>query len=470
MAQEDRSSVLFTQEGTPAVSQLVPLSLQHVVAAVVGIITPAIIVANAFGLDQADRSLLIQVSLVMAGVLSLLQSHPLFGFLGSGLPVFMGAAFAYVPTLTAVAGMGGIGAIFGAQVIGGIVAVVFGLFFKYIRRLFPPVVTGTVVFSIGLSLYTVAVGYMAGGAGSADFGSARNWLVAIVTLVACVAFANFGKGVLKLGSLLWGLMVGYGLSLALGMVSFDGLGQEAWFALPTFMPFALEFQPAAIASLSIVFVVGAVQIVGDLNGACAGALDRAPTEREVTGAILSQGLLSVVGSFFGALPTGTYSQNIGIVNQNKVINKKVMVCACLIMLCAGLMPKVAFVLSGIPKAVIGGATINVFATITMTGIRLLTKDGLSQRTASVAGLSVALGMGIALTGGALAGPGMPEWVQGVLGSSSLVVTTLTAIMLNLALPGREGVAPEPAAQAPAEERDGDKGGLAPGGPGLAAGA
>lgn len=155
MTQEDRSSVLFTQEGTPQISQLIPLSLQHVVAAVVGIITSAIIVA-----------------------------------------------------------------------------VVFGLFFKYIRRLFPPVVTGTVVLSIGLSLYTVAVGYMAGGAGAEDFGSARNWLVALVTLVACVAFANFGKGVLKLGSLLWGLLVGYGASLALGMVSFDGLAQEAWVALP----------------------------------------------------------------------------------------------------------------------------------------------------------------------------------------------------------------------------------------------
>lgn len=466
MAQEDRSSVLFTQEGTPSISQLIPLSLQHVVAAVVGIITPAIIVANAFGLDQADRSLLIQASLVMAGVLSLIQSHPLVGFLGSGLPVFMGAAFAYVPTLTAVAGMGGIGAIFGAQVIGGIVAVAFGLFFKYIRRLFPPVVTGTVVLSIGLSLYTVAVGYMAGGTGAEDFGGARNWLVALVTLVACVGFANFGKGVLKLGSLLWGLLVGYAVSLALGMVSFDGLAGEAWFALPTFMPFALEFQPAAIASLSIVFVVGAVQIVGDLNGACAGALDREPAEREVTGAILSQGVLSVVGSFFGALPTGTYSQNIGIVNQNKVINKKVMVTACLIMLCAGLMPKVAFVLSGIPKAVIGGATINVFATITMTGVRLLTKDGLPQRTASIAGLSIALGMGIALTSGALAGPGMPVWVQSVLGSSSLVVTTLTAIVLNLVLPGREsvgaGIAAEPEGECPA--------GDAPAGPGLAAGA
>lgn len=466
MTQEDRSSVLFTQEGTPQISQLIPLSLQHVVAAVVGIITPAIIVANAFGLSQADRSLLIQASLVMAGVLSLLQSHPLFGRLGSGLPVFMGAAFAFVPTLTSVAGMGGIGAIFGAQIIGGIVAVVFGLFFKYIRRLFPPVVTGTVVLSIGLSLYTVAVGYMAGGAGAEDFGSARNWLVALVTLVACVAFANFGKGVLKLGSLLWGLLVGYGASLALGMVSFDGLAQDAWVALPALLPFPLEFHPAAIASLSIVFIVGAVQIVGDLNGACAGALDRAPTEREVTGAILSQGALTVIGSLFGALPTGTYSQNIGIVNQNKVINRSVMVCACLIMLCAGLMPKVAFVLSGIPKAVIGGATINVFATITMTGVRLLTKDGLPQRTASIAGLSIALGMGIALTSGALAGPGMPEWIQSVLGSSSLVVTTLTAIALNLVLPGREEAVPDAKEEATPVEREG----IAPHGPGLAAGA
>ena len=353
------------------------------VAAVVGIITPGIIVANTCGLSGDERTMLIQVALVMAGIVTLLQAFPLFGRLGSGLPIIMGASFAYVPTLVSIGGEFGIGAILGAELAGGVVSFLFGLFLKQIRKLFPPVVTGTVVFCIGLSLYTVAIGYMAGGSGSENFGS---------------------------------------------------VASAGWFELPRVVPFELTFVPSAIASLAIVFVVASVQAIGDFSGASMGGMDREPTDGELSGGLISQGVVTMLGAFFGALPTSTYGQNVGIVTQTRVINRKVFAAAAIILALAGLMPKFAAVLSGIPQAVIGGATVNVFATITMTGIRILSQGGLTPRKSAIAGLSVALGMGIALTDGALAGPGMPAWISMVFGDSAVTIAALVAIVLNLALP------------------------------------
>lgn len=280
MSDNHGTSVLFQQEGTPTPQELIPLALQHVVAAVVGIITPGIIVANTCGLSGDERTMLIQVALVMAGIVTLLQAFPLFGRLGSGLPIIMGASFAYVPTLVSIGGEFGIGAILGAELAGGVVSFLFGLFLKQIRKLFPPVVTGTVVFCIGLSLYTVAIGYMAGGSGSENFGSVQNWIVALVTLVACVFFSNFTKGVTKLGSLLFGMLVGYAVALCFGMVNFGSVASAGWFELPRVVPFELTFVPSAIASLAIVFVVASVQAIGDFSGASMGGMDREPTDGE----------------------------------------------------------------------------------------------------------------------------------------------------------------------------------------------
>ena len=434
MSENHGTSVLFQQEGTPTPQELIPLALQHVVAAVVGIITPGIIVANTCGLSGDERTMLIQVALVMAGIVTLLQAFPLFGKLGSGLPIIMGASFAYVPTLVSIGGEFGIGAILGAELAGGVVSFLFGLFLKQIRKLFPPVVTGTVVFCIGLSLYTVAIGYMAGGSGSESFGSVQNWIVALVTLVACVFFSNFTKGVTKLGSLLFGMLVGYAVALCFGMVNFGSVASAGWFELPCVVPFELTFVPSAIASLAIVFVVASVQAIGDFSGASMGGMDREPTDEELSGGLISQGVVTMLGAFFGAFPTSTYGQNVGIVTQTRVINRKVFAAAAIILALAGLMPKFAAVLSGIPQAVIGGATVNVFATITMTGIRILSQGGLTPRKSAIAGLSVALGMGIALTDGALAGPGMPAWISMVFGDSAVTIAALVAIVLNLALP------------------------------------
>jgi xanthine permease len=431
------AQAVFSYTGIPPAGQLVPLGLQHVVASIVGIVTPAILISNTCNLEAADQTLLIQISLVMTALATLLQLFPLFGRVGARLPVMMGISFAYVPTLQAIGAQFDLPTILGAELVGGFVAILFGVFVKQIRPLFPPLVTGTVIFTIGLSLYSTAIRYMASGANPADpaqFGSVRNWAVAFLTFAVVVFFNNFTKGTLKLGAILIGMAVGYGVAYGMGMVSFDAVAGAGWFQIAQPLHFGIKFEPSACISLAIVYVVNAVQTMGDLSSTTLGGMDRLPTDRELSGGIIGQGVVSILGAFTGGLPTATYSQNVGIVTVNRVINRAVFSLAAIVLLVAGLVPKFASVLTTIPQSVIGGATISVFAMITMTGIRMITSEPFTMRSSTVVGLSVALGMGVTQVSGSLAGPGFPGWVTTVFGSSSVVLATMMAIFLNLILP------------------------------------
>lgn len=425
------SGSVFEMSGTPPIGQIVPLGLQHVVAAIVGIVTPAILVANTVGLSGADKTLLIQVSLLVTALATLLQIYGI-GPVGARLPVVMGVSFAYVPTLLAIGGQFDLPTIFGAQIVGGIVAILFGIFLKQLRPFFPPMVTGTVIFTIGLSLYPTAVKYMAGGAGSPEFGSPKNWLVALITLGVVIFFTYFTKGVCKLASILLGMIVGYVVAFALGMISFESVGAAGWFQLAPPLHFGITFNVSACISMAIMYIVNSVQTIGDLTSTTLGGLDREPTDKELSGGIICQGVASAGGAFFGALPTASYSQNVGIVTVNRVVNRLVFAFAAVVLLIAGFVPKFASILTTIPQCVIGGATISVFATITMTGIRMITSAKLTQRNVAIVGIAVALGVGVTSVPGSL---GLfPQWVNTVFGSSSVVIATILAILLNAILP------------------------------------
>lgn len=180
---------IFETDGIPRIQEALPLALQHVVAMIVGCVTPAIIVAGAAGLENKDQVILIQAALVVAALSTLLQLFPIGKKyrIGSGLPIIMGVSFAYVPSMQAIADGYGIDTILGAQIVGGVVAVIMGIMVKKIRVFFPPLITGTVVFTIGLSLYPTAINYMAGGTSNPDYGSWQNWLVAFFTLAVVTA-------------------------------------------------------------------------------------------------------------------------------------------------------------------------------------------------------------------------------------------------------------------------------------------
>ena len=427
---------LFELDGVPPLRRALPLAVQHVVAMIVGCVTPAIIVSGAAGLPANEQVILIQAALVISALSTLLQLFPLgrrfpLG-LGSGLPVIMGVSFAYVPTMQAIAEGHGIAAILGAQIVGGLVAALVGLFVKKLRRLFPPLITGTVVFTIGLSLYPTAINYMAGGTSSADYGSWQNWLIAFFTLGMVTTLNHFGKGLWKLSSILLGIGAGYALAACFGMVHFESVAQASMFQLPQLLYFGVEFEISACVAIGILFGINAVQAIGDLTATTVGAMDREPTDKELQNGIVGYGVMNMIGGLFGGLPTATYSQNVGIVTTTKVINRVVLGLSALILGLAGLIPKFSALLTTIPQCVLGGATVSVFASIAMTGMKLVSSAEMDYRNSSIVGLAAALGMGISQASAALSN--FPEWVTTIFGKSPVVVATLVAVVLNVILP------------------------------------
>ena len=434
-AKENTSALLFDLNGKPSLGQSFPLALQHVVAMIVGCVTPAIIVAGVGGLSDKDSVILIQAALVLSALTTLVQLYPLKKGklrIGSGLPVIMGISFAYVPTMQAIAGDFGVGTILGAQIAGGIIAVFVGIFIKQIRRFFPPLITGTVVFSIGLSLYPTAINYMAGGVGSQQYGSWQNWTVAFITLIIVTALNHYGKGIWKLSSILIGIIAGYIVSLCFGMVDFASVAQASFFQLSKPLHFGLVFEPSACVAIGILFAINSIQAIGDFTATTTGGMDRMPTDEELNGGIVAYGFCNIFSALCGGLPTATFSQNVGIVSSTKVVAKRVFGLAAGILLIAGLIPKFSSVLLTIPNCVLGGATVSVFASIAMTGVKLITAAPMDYQNTTIVGLSVALGMGVTQANAALAS--FPDWVTTIFGKSPVVLATITAIILNLLLP------------------------------------
>lgn len=432
MKTEKKYASVFELNGVPKLTQAFPLALQHVVAMIVGCVTPAIVIAGMAGLNEGDKVIFVQAALFIVAVSTLIQLFPLGGRIGSGLPVIMGVSFAYLPSMQAIVGNFDIATILGAQLIGGVVAIFVGIFVTKLRKLFPPLITGTVVFTIGLSLYPTAVKYMAGGQSSPNYGAWQNWLVAFLTLAVVVALNHFAKGILKLASILIGMIVGYIISGFFGMIDFSAVQGAGIFQIPRPMYFGMKFETSAVMTLVILFIINSVQAIGDLSATSGGGLDREPTDKELSGGIIGYGITNILGSFFGGLPTATFSQNVGIVATTKVVNRVVLGLAAGIILLAGFVPKSSALLTTIPQCVLGGATISVFASIAMTGIKLVVQQPLTYRNTSIVGLSVALGMGITQCSDALAQ--LPAWVTTVFGKSPVVVTTIAAILLNVILP------------------------------------
>ena len=433
---------IFELEGITAFRQVLPLALQHVVAMIVGCVTPAIIVSGAVsggGMSQGDKVILIQAALFVSAISTLLQLFPLgskSGFhIGSSLPVIMGVSFAYVPSMQAIAEGYGVATILGSQIVGGCVAIVVGLLVRKIRVFFPPLITGTVVFTIGLSLYPTAINYMAGGTSSETYGSWENWAVAIFTLVIVTVLNHFGKGIVKLASILIGMLAGYVVSAFFGMVSFSSVAAASVFQFPQVMHFGINFEVSSCVAIGLLFAINSVQAIGDFTATTVGGLGREPSDKELQGGIVGYGIMNIIGAAFGGLPTATYSQNVGIVATTKVVNRCVLGLAAIILGVAGLIPKFSALLTTIPQCVLGGATVSVFASIAMTGMKLITSEDMNYRNTSIVGLAAALGMGISQASAALAT--FPSWVTMIFGKSPVVLATLIAILLNIILPKEE---------------------------------
>ena len=381
---------LFELDGVPSFGQAFPLSLQHVVAMIVGCVTPAIIIAGVSGLSDSDSVILIQSALVIAGLSTFLQLFPIGkkgGFhLGSGLPVIMGVNFAYLPSMQAIAGDFG----------------------------------------------PTAINYMAGGTSSPNYGSWQNWLVAIFTLAVVTILNHFGKGILKLASILIGIIAGYLFSLPFGMVDLSSVGTAGMFQLPSVMHFGVKFEISSCVAIGILFAINSIQAIGDFSATTSGGMDRQPTDDELQGGIVGYGIMNLLGAMIGGLPTATFSQNVGIVTTTRVVNRFVLGGAGAMILIAGLVPKFSALLTTIPQCVLGGATVSVFASIAMTGMKLVMTAHMNYRNTSIVGLAAALGMGVSQASASLSA--FPTWVTTIFGRSPVVIATLIAVIMNIVLP------------------------------------
>ena len=409
----------------------VPLALQHVVAMVVGCVTVPTILGTAGGLGSSDLVIMMQASLFCAAIAILIHAYGKFG-VGSNLPVIIGSGFAFIPTLTSIVKTDGMPGVLGAQLVGSLVGILVGFGFKKIRFLFPPIVTSSVVLTVGISLYGTAVKYMAGGEGSDLFGTPKAWIVALITLGSVVFFSQFCKGILKVSATLLGLVVGYTVSAVLGMVDFARVTEAAVIAIPKPFHFGMSFSVGAIVSMIIIFVINSVQDIGQFEATTAGAFNRKATDKELSGGIVGNNVASLIGSMLGGTPNATCGQNVGIVVTTNVTDRIVFTVAAAIVMITALVPKLAALFLTIPLPVLGGATITVFGSIAMTGVRMLSTAGLTPRNLSIAGLAVALAVGLSRTTGAFAH--CPEIIRIIFGGSEIVIVALAAIALNLILP------------------------------------
>ncbi len=457
-------------EGRIPLKHAIPLGIQHVLAMFVGNLTPLIIICGACGIAAEDPALyvtLLQNAMLVAGLVTLVQLYAI-GPIGGKVPIIMGTSSGFLGVMKGVAAsMGGgviaYGAILGASIIGGLFETVLGFFIKPLRKLFPPVVTGTVVLAIGLSLISVGVNSFAGGSGAKDFGSLENLAVGAVVLIVIVALKHFTKGITSTSSILFGIIFGYIFCAVLGLVlphtavnaegveytkawvlNWSKIADAAWFSIPALLPVKPVFDMAAIIPVCIMFIVTAVETVGDTSGCIEGGMGREATDTELSGAVICDGLGSSFAALFGVLPNTSFSQNVGLVAMTKVVNRFALAVGAVFLVLCGLSPKLAAVVSIMPQSVLGGAAVMMFSSIAISGIQLITKHGITNRVITIVSVSLGVGYGLGVTSGAITGLG--TGLNLVFGGGGIVPAALLAIVLNVLIPkGKDDIAAEEAA-------------------------
>lgn len=440
----------------------VPLGLQHVFAMFVGNLTPLLIITSACGLaggEFADLQVsLLQNAMFVAGIVTLVQLYGL-GPVGGKVPIIMGTSSGFLGVFNSVAAsMGGgvttYGAMMGASILGGLFESVLGVFLKPLRKLFPPVVTGTVVLSIGLSLISVGVNSFGGGNAAKDFGSVENLLLAVFVLVVILLFKHWTGGFLSSSSILVGIVAGYLAAIVMGFVlpttgvtaegveftkawvlNWNKVAEASWFAIPQLVPVKIVFDLRAILPVMIMFIVTAVETVGDISGVMEGGMGCEATDKELSGGIICDGLGSTVAACFGVLPNTSFSQNVGLVAMTKVVNRGALATGAIFLMLCGLIPKLGALISIMPQAVLGGAAVMMFSSIVVSGIQLITKEKMTPRTLTI--VSVALGVGYGMGANASILVNTPQFVQLICGESGIVPAAFVAILLNCLLPRDE---------------------------------
>jgi len=422
---------------TPPLGQALPLGLQHVLAMFASNVTPAIIVAGAAGLGfgSPEQIYLIQMAMLFAGIATLFQTIGI-GPVGARLPIMQGTSFAFVGVLAGLAATQGLSVALTSCIIAGLIHFALGSVISSIRSWFPPLVTGLVILAIGLYLIPVGIKYAAGGAAdfqmTADsFGSLKHWSVALTVIIVALLVKFRTSGALSNAAILIGLLAGYALAYMLGMVSFGGVAKASMITNLQVMPYGFEFNLGAVIAVTLISIVSAVETVGDASATTKAGAGRTATDEEISGATYADGLGTAVAGVFGGLPNTSFSQNVGIVGMTGVMSRHVVTIAGIILVLAGLLPKIGAIIASMPMPVLGGGVIVMFGMVAAAGMNVLSEVKMTRRNMIIIAISLTAGLGLNLV------PSAVQYLPGVwktLATSAVAPTAFLEIVLNLLIP------------------------------------
>ncbi len=442
------SDLIYGLNAKPPFMESIFVALQHVFACFVGIITPGLIICGALETEPVDTTFIISMSLFVSGIATFIQAKKI-GPIGSGLLSVQGTSFAFLaPIITAglaVKSTGGtatdaLSLIFGLCFFGAFVEIFISRFLHLASRVITPLVTGVVVSLIGLTLIKVGITSMGGGVlaqRNETFGSPTYLLISFLVLGIIIALNSTNNNFLRMSSVVIGLIVGYLVSIPAGLVDFSNLSQLSAFTIPIPFRYGLNFDFGAFIPFAFLYLITAIESIGDLTAT--SAISGEPIEgpvyfKRIKGGVLGDGINSIIAAIFNTFPNTTFSQNNGVIQLTGVGSRYVGYFISVIFIILGLFPIVAGIFQGLPQPVLGGATIMMFSTVAVAGIKILSCVNLTKRNSIILALSLGLGLGVTFVPEILGQ--LPPLIKSIFGSG-ISTGGITALLLNMILPGRE---------------------------------
>ncbi|PGE92869.1 xanthine permease [Bacillus pseudomycoides] len=408
--------------------KIASLGVQHMLAMYAGAIIVPLIVGGGLGLNQRELTYLVSIDLLMCGVATILQALS-NRFFGIGLPVVLGCTFTAVGPMIAIGKQYGVSSIYGAIIAAGLFVVIFAKLFGKLVKLFPPVVTGSVVTVIGVTLVPAAINDMAGGVGSKDFGSLENLALAFGVLLFIIIMYRFFDGFIRSISILLGLLFGTIIATFMGKVSLQAVGEAEWFhGIQPFYFGTPTFELTPVITMILVACVGIVEATG-VYFALSDICNKKIGEKELTKGYRAEGLAMILGGIFNAFPYTTYSQNVGLVQLTGVRNRVIIYTCGGMLIVLGFIPKIAAITTIIPKPVLGGAMLAMFGMVMAYGIKMLSSvDFAKQENLLIVACSVGIGLGVTVVPTLFSQ--LPESIR-ILTDNGIVLGSASAVLLNI---------------------------------------
>jgi xanthine permease len=408
--------------------KIASLSIQHVLAMYAGAVIVPLIVGGALKFSGEQLTYLVSIDILMCGLATILQVWQ-NRFFGIGLPIVLGCTFTAVGPMIAIGGQYGVSAIYGSILISGLMVILISQSFGKLIKLFPPVVTGSVVTIIGITLIPVAMNNIAGGQGSPDFGAGSNIALAFGTLLFIIVLYRFFTGFIRSISILLGLVAGTLAASVMGKVNFSAVADASWFHMVRPFYFGTPtFELTPILTMTLVAIVSLVESTG-VYFALSDITGRKLTEKDLSRGYRAEGLAIILGALFNSFPYTTYSQNVGLVQLSGVKSKNVIYTMGTMLIVLGFVPKIGALTTVIPTPVLGGAMVAMFGMVIAYGIKMLSKvEFASQENLLIIACSVGMGLGVTAVPDIFSH--MPEAVK-ILTNNGIVAGSLTAIFLNI---------------------------------------